>query len=231
MLSRHAIGAAQPCLVLVAAAGAEVTGLVQADTHLLEAVAGAAALHDDHVGRQPGVGGHEVLHQLGRAHGRTWVGEVDEARRDLDLLIEPAGEIEVAVDAEPGAGAVLAVLVEHQPLARHDVEHALGHGTGHEAAVGTVAVLRPAALVLRPQPVQDEGVRPAARPALRIVALLADVGAVGGAPGQRQQVVVEDAGLVLPPLAPAAVLVALVGVGPLAVTRPLGQDIADGQAA
>ncbi len=74
--------------------------LVQADAHLLEAVAGAAALHDDHIGRQAGVGGHEVLHQLGRAHRRTRVGEVDEARRDLDLLIEPAGEVEVAVDAE-----------------------------------------------------------------------------------------------------------------------------------
>ena len=70
-------------------------------------------------------------------------------------------------------------------------------GPGHPAAVGAAAVLRPAALVLRPQAVQHEGVGPAAaRVALRIVAVASAVGAVGRAPGQRQHVVVEDAGLV-----------------------------------
>ena len=124
-----------------------------------------------------------------------------------------------------------AVLVEHQPLARHDVEHAVRHRRRHEAAVGAAAVARPAALVLRPQAVQHEGERPArARAALRVAPLLADVGAVGRAPRQRQQVIVEHARLVLPPRAIAIVVVAVVGFRALAVGRPLGRRVAGGEA-
>src|SRR5439155_2189488 len=169
----------------------------------------------------------EVVHQLGWADRRARVGEADETSGDLDLVVQPAREIEEAVDAQPRAGAVLAVLVKHQPLARHDVEHALGHGSRHVAAVRAAAVLRPTALVLRPQPMQHESVGPArAGAALRIAALLADIGAVGRAPRPRQQVIVEDAGLMLARLAPATVVVAAVAVGALAVRRPLGQGVA-----
>jgi hypothetical protein len=119
-----------------------------------------------------------------------------EARRDLHLLVELAGQVEIGIHAEPRAGAVLAVLVEHQPLARHDVEHAVGHRARHPAAVVAAAVLRPAALVLRPQPVQHEGIGAPALPvALRIAAPVAGIGAIGGAPRQREHVIVEHAGL------------------------------------
>jgi hypothetical protein len=37
-----------------------------------------------------------------------------------------------------------AIFVEHQPLARHDVEHAVRHRRRHVAAVGAAAVARPA---------------------------------------------------------------------------------------
>src|SRR6185369_12717575 len=223
----HAIGGAQLRLLLVAPAGAEYSALVEADAHLSEAVAGAAARHGDHVGLNLWVGGHELAHELARSDRHALVDGPDEAARDLDLLVELARQIEIAVDTEAGAGAVRAVLVKYQPLAWHDVEHALRHRCRHEAAVGAAAVAWPAALELRPQAVEHEREGPSrARATLRVAALLAPVCAIGGAPRQRQQVIVENTGLVLPPRAVTIVEVAVVGFRPLAVSRALGRCVA-----
>jgi hypothetical protein len=42
--------------------------------------------------------------------------QADVAIRDLDRLVEPARQVEIAVHAEPGTGAVLPVLVEDERL-------------------------------------------------------------------------------------------------------------------
>src|SRR2546423_4879181 len=113
----HAIGGAQLRLLLVAPAGAEYSALVEADAHLSEAVAGAAARHSDHVGLNLRVGGHELAHELGRRDRHALVDGSEEAARDLDFLVELPRQIEIPVDAEARARAVRAVLVEYQPLA------------------------------------------------------------------------------------------------------------------
>src|SRR5581483_2802670 len=146
----HAVGRAQPRLVLVAAAGAEGASLVEADAHLLEAVAGAAAGNHDHVGLERGVGGHELVDELVGAHCHALADGADEAGWDLDLAVELAREVEIAVDTEARACPVLPVLVKYQPHARHDVQQAARHRCRHIAAIRAAAIAGPAALVLRP---------------------------------------------------------------------------------
>src|SRR5215470_10131653 len=155
----------------------------------------ATAFDRDHVGAQSRIGHDEIADQVGRGDHQAVIAQADKTLGDCDLVVEPAGQLEVAIDPEPAAGAVLAVLVEDQLVARHDVAHAVGHRSGHIAVVGARAVLRPAPFVLRPQAVQHEGIAPpAAGLALGIKAAVADVGAVGWAPGQRQHVVLEATG-------------------------------------
>ena len=163
-----------------------------------------------------GVRGEEIVDQLARAHKQAVVGNPHEARRNLDLVVELSRQVEIAVHAEPRARAVLAVFIEDQPLARHDVEHAFCDRSRHPAAVRGAAVLRPAALVLRPQAMQHEGVRPAAaHVALRLVAVASAVRAIGRTPGECEHVVVEGAGLVALTAIGAAVVV--LRIGPLAL--------------
>ena len=149
-------------------------------------------------GVRPRVGLDKVPHKLARREHQAVVRQADKARRNCDLVIELSGEREVAVDAEPAAGAMLAVLVKDELVARHDVEHTIGHGSRHVAAVGAVAVFRPAPLVLRPQPVQHKGITSVpAGGALRVIARLAQLRAIGRAPRERQHVIIENPGAML----------------------------------
>src|SRR5262249_20317568 len=153
------------------------------------------------------------------------------AARDLDLGVELPRQLEVAVHAQPRAGAVRAVFVKHQPPARHDVEHALRHGARHVAAVGTAAVVGPAALPLRPQAMQYARQGPSVRgAALRIAPLLADSGTVGGAPGEHQQVVVEGPRPIFTPRAIAIMPAPRVAIRRFASARALSQRAARGNA-
>ena len=120
-----------------------------------------------------------------------------------------------------------AVLVKHQPLARHDVEHAVGDRTRHVAAIWTATVAGPAAFILRPEAMQHErerSTRP--RTTLGVAPLLARVGAVGRTPRQRQQVVVKRSGLMLPTRSISPIIVAVVAVGPRPVGNLLGGNLA-----
>src|SRR5207237_3692157 len=108
---------------------------------------------------------HELAHELSRSDRHALVDGPEEAARDLDFVVELPRQIEIAVDTEARAGAVRAVLVKYQPLAGHDVEHALRHRCRHEAAVGAAAVAWPAALELLPQAVQHERDGPSRPPA------------------------------------------------------------------
>src|ERR1700749_4298117 len=81
--------------------------------------------------------------------------------------------------------------MKHQPRRRHQVEHR-GHQLAIEPRRRLLAVLREAALVLRPQPVHHEGIGPRRRALLAaIAAALFAVLAERRRPGERQYVEVE----------------------------------------
>src|SRR6476660_6812739 len=106
----HAVGRAESRLILVAAAAAERAALVEADAHLPEAVARPAARHGDHVGLQLRVGGYELGYELARRDRHALLDRAGEAARYLDLVVQLAREVEVAVHTQPRAGAVRAIL-------------------------------------------------------------------------------------------------------------------------
>ena len=99
---------------------------------------------------------------------------------------------------QPRAGAVAVPFVKDQPRRRHQVEHRR-HDVAVEPRRRHLAIFRKAALVLRPQPVHDEGIGPAAALLLRRRSGARSPRrlAVRRRPGQRQHVEVELAGLVL----------------------------------
>ena len=81
--------------------------------------------------------------------------------RDLHRGARFADGLEIGALAQARAGAVLVPLVVDQPGRRHQVEHR-GHDVAREPGRGTLAIFGKAALILRPQPVDHEGKRPAA---------------------------------------------------------------------
>jgi hypothetical protein len=103
---------------------------------------------------------------------------------------------EVGRGAGAGAGAVLFPLMDDQPFARHQVQHVVDQLLRHPFR-RRVAKFRIAVFILRPEPVNDEGIGPLAG-TLRPIRLGAFGGAIAWRPGQRQNVEIKIAGLVLP---------------------------------
>src|SRR5690606_33288857 len=117
-----------------------------------------------------------------------------EALGNFDRAVETAREPVIPLRPEARAGAMLAVSVNDKALARHDVEHAFDQRLRYERRFPRPAVLRPAALMLRPKSVKDKCIGPPV-PAMTLwlVRALAQRRAIGRAPRQNECVVVESA--------------------------------------
>src|SRR4051812_20090856 len=170
--------------------------LAQADAHFAEPL--AVAGHGNGGGAEPGIGLDEGLLHFGRgdfARRRR----LQVSLRDLPGGTRLADLLEITAGSETRAGAVLAPFVEDQPRARHQIEHR-GDQRTVELGRPLLAIFREAFLVLRPEPVDDEGIGPLpallVRLAVRITLLRGLT--VGWRPRQREHVEVELAGLILP---------------------------------
>src|SRR6516162_4474879 len=186
---------------LVAAAGARVDVgastepqvLAEANAHLAQAP--AAAGHRDAVAAEARIGLYErLLDLVGRDRERR-------ARRDIGIgdlhrRARLANVLEIGVRAQPRAGAVAVPLVEDQARRGHQIEHG-GDDVAVEPRRWLLAEFREAPLVLRPQPVHDEGIGPRAALLLRRRASLAGGFAERRRPREREDVEVELSGLIL----------------------------------
>ncbi len=118
---------------------------------------------------------------------------------DLHRRARLADALEIGPRAKARTGAVLVPLVEDQAGRRHQVQHR-GHDVAVEPRRGPLAIFGKAALILRPQAVDHEGIGPSALDLLRAPAIAA-LGrrlAERGRPRQRQHVKIELARGVLP---------------------------------
>src|SRR5271166_4112890 len=81
----------------------------------------------------------------------------------MDLAISLPGRVEILARIEPGAYAVLLVLLDDKVPARHNVHHPVDRFLRHPGTPVGFAHLRPAsALILRPKTMQNESIRPRA---------------------------------------------------------------------
>src|SRR5690606_9721416 len=136
--------------------------------HLPQAVARAAAVDGEHLQLQTRIGLEEAVCNL-LGTDEKWRGRGAEAPGNADLLIEPPRKVVIAGRVEPGAAAMLPVLVNDEPRARHDVQHPVDDPLWNERPLFRRAVFGIAALVLRPEAMQHERVRARGAPALRVV--------------------------------------------------------------
>src|SRR3984893_19049146 len=174
-------------------AGTEAQVLAEANAHLAQTP--AAAGHRDAVAAEAGIGLHERLLDLverdreRRARRDIGIGDLHRRARLAHIL-------EIDVRAQPRAGAVAVPLVEDQARRRHQIEHGRDD-VAIEPRRRLLAEFREAPLVLRPQPVHDEGIGP--RPALLLRRRAAFAGgfAERRRPGERQHVEGELSGLIL----------------------------------
>lgn len=151
---RLEIGTASPTIDFRTGAPAELLAETKPDFHDVPIGAG----HRDCVGRQARIGGDE-----GRLDGigiGLTIADEFLGRRDADSLEGFPRRVEISALVEARAGAVLAPLVPDQSDGRHDVEILPGKLRRHEAiSLVERAEFRPAAFVLRPEPVYDEFAR------------------------------------------------------------------------
>ena len=84
-------------------------------------------------------------------------------------------------------------LMNDEFFGRHDIHHAIKQFLRNPGFIGC-AILRPPPVVLRPQPMDNEG-EPAARRALLVIVLASLPSAITRRPGERQDIVVELARL------------------------------------
>lgn len=180
----------------VSRAGAALHILAEADADFVQETAGAGD-RDGFLG-QAGVGGEDFVFDFCGGDCARVLGGL-EGLGDLDAAEGGAGLAEVLGRAEAGADAVLFPFVADEAAAGHDVHHLFNQGVGE--GLGGGAELGPAAVVLRPEAMQNELVLALAA-ALGIVAGAGRGGAVLRGPGEGKQVKVEftrfSAGFVSP---------------------------------
>src|SRR6476619_4497522 len=105
--------AGSPRLVLAASPRTEVA--IEADPHIQELPPSAG--YFEHAGCEPRIGGDERVLDFCRRKGLHTLGRC-QSRRNGDAPIEVTRHLEIALGAQPGAGAVAAVFVNDQILAR-----------------------------------------------------------------------------------------------------------------
>ena len=113
-----------------------------------------------------------------------------EALRDPDPLVKIACQPKILIGLKTGTGAVGAVFVDDQIFARHDVAQIVDHRLRHPWPLRRSAILRPSLDVLRPQPVQGEGMGPFGI-ALPVVPPFSLGRAIRRRPAEHEDVVVE----------------------------------------
>src|SRR5262249_37725355 len=133
-------------LLLVRSAWLREEVATETDAHVEQVL--SAAAHHDHVGLEPRI----RLEELGLdvAFSQTEPALcAREGRWNVDALIEVARETEILRRLETRAGAVGAVFVDDQSLARHDIADVVDHRLRHPGALPHPAILGPPLDVLR----------------------------------------------------------------------------------
>ena len=142
----------------------------------------------DHVRLEPRIGLEELPFDL--LLGEREPTNRGEARWDADAFIEVASEPEILIRREAGTGPVGAVFVDDQGLARHDVAHVVDHGLRHPGPPQHSTTLGPSPDVLRPEPMQGEGMG-SFGVAFPVVPLPSLGRAIGRRPAENEDVIVE----------------------------------------
>src|SRR5215213_8651208 len=137
-------------------AGAELHVLAQADPDFAEAPAGAG--HRNRRAAQARVDLDEGRLEIIRSDGFL-LRQLQEFLGYLHRCARLADALEIGPRAKARTGAVLVPLVEDQAGRRHQVQHR-GHDVAVEPWRGPLAVFGKAALILRPQAVNHEGIGP-----------------------------------------------------------------------
>src|SRR5262245_1805276 len=133
----------------------------------------------DHVRLEPVIGVEEGAFDLVRRIEAGAGGE--KARGNADAFVKSARDSEILRRRETRAGAMGAVFMNHQTLARHDVSHRGDHAFRHPGTLSSEAIRWPTLRVLRPQSMQQKRMPPCAM-ALRVGARFAVAPAVGRDP-------------------------------------------------
>jgi len=170
--------------------------LGHADSHFAQAV--AVAGHRDGVARQFGIGFHESLRDFVRTYRKPTV-HFHVGLRNFHDRARLANGIEIGVRRETGTGAVPVPFPEDETGRRHQVEH-----RGDDRAIETrrrdLTKFRKPSLVFRPEAVHHEAKGPTAALEVLVLPALARTLAERWRPGQGEEIIIEFAGLILPPI-------------------------------